>query len=872
MKVEAITERIRSRFPLLARIRIREGELSAGAEPIPLFLGMLMAVMSAPPSAPLCFVLARRGEIPRLAAVSHSLQRFAEQQGELTKTYGRASFKRGDLVRIHPSKQVYVFQGFDEAAEFIWLRPLNGSERDRWSVRASTLIPRLEVTTLTRPIGRMNTPLAPPTVVPLDVLLGTSTFGNQGLFRNELLVLDSSTDFRRFTQSVSLQTASVLEDWPAVNAMVPFGDVSLAASGGSSLRKWDARSPSGEPLIAITSSPETLANLCTELPPMSKLVVVNGLARVRDLQSFDDISARQHMILFADQDEHEMIEVLGRRGCRFWELTSAELDSGGGDYESAGLIGKVRLWAHNKDRLIVDAVVCENEGLTAVCLQLESLRKAIEETEDGPLAKIARRAWRLLNDASAALSPLLAEERKRYLSYLEVLSNEIRASETWLTPDVVRVLRRVCVDLRSSAADNPDLGVVKGASIARLLDDAASSGATCAVLVRGQNQALELNKSFLQLTGRNGVRAYTPRELKDAVGLNRVLCPSWVGGESMREVLLGAVAPRFTLIGYSFERRWLAQFERRLSQRVVGNTVGLGEKWALVMGENEDGKSWPYDREREEVPVPPPTQLGTSDVFTFEQLLRTARKGSAGAPTQASETFLARYVSFVGEAFAFLSETHGVAVVTSLVSGKGRTGAGLSFKTVADLLPGDLVVFPESGARELIQEKADQLLGMDAPRLRATAHLWKEALASCGLTPSGFLKQAKELGRSRHILTIRNWFAESSQIGPGSTNEDLSEDLTLIALVTDRQVLSSRMPEVIEAIKRLRGAHMSAGVRIRDVLIQRLPEVMGQVEEEGTIVNLGELGSAWIVQVESVAGDSEPRGRGEINRLLWDLG
>jgi hypothetical protein len=257
-------------------------------------------------------------------------------------------------------------------------------------------------------------------------------------------------------------------------------------------------------------------------------------------------------------------------------------------------------------------------------------------------------------------------------------------------------------------------------------------------------------------------------------------------------------------------------------------------------------------------------------VWAFEQRLRAARKGLATVPTDASETILSRYVSFVGKTYAFLTETHGVVVVTELLSGGGRTKQRVPERTVGELKQGDFIVFPESGDRELIQEKADQLIGTDAPTLRKTARLWKEALWATDLTPAQFLKQARELGRPRHIMTIRHWFAESSQIGPGTGNEELSEDLELIALVTDHQPLKTSIGKAIEAIKALRSAHLSAGMRLRDVLIQRLPDVIGRIEEEGSVVDLGELGSAWIVQIESVAATNEPRGRGEVNRLLWE--
>ena len=229
----------------------------------------------------------------------------------------------------------------------------------------------------------------------------------------------------------------------------------------------------------------------------------------------------------------------------------------------------------------------------------------------------------------------------------------------------------------------------------------------------------------------------------------------------------------------------------------------------------------------------------------------------------------ARYVSFVGAAYGFLTETHRVVVVTTLLSTSGRTKQSLPEQTVGALKPGDFIVFPESSDRELIQQTADQLLGKEAAALRKTARLWKEALWSSGLRPAQFLKEARELGRPRHIMTIRNWFADTSQIGPGAGNDDLSEDLELIALVTSFEPLKRQIPTVINAVKVLRSAHLSAGVRLRDVLIDRLPDVIGRVEEDGSMVDLGELGAAWIVQIESVATSAEPRGRFEVNRLMW---
>src|SRR5207249_3867991 len=95
-------------------------------------------------------------------------------------------------------------------------------------------------------------------------------------------------------------------------------------------------------------------------------------------------------------------------------------------------------------------------------------------------------------------------------------------------------------------------------------------------------------------------------------------------------------------------------------------------------------------------------------------------------------------------------------------------------------------------------------------------------------------------------------------------------DLALIVLVTGDAQLNRDAEDVWSAITVLRGAHLSAGVRLRDVLMQKLPTVLHRVEENGTKVELDDLGSAWIVQTEAVSDALEFRVRAEINRLMWD--
>jgi hypothetical protein len=654
--------------------------------------------------------------------------------------------------------------------------------------------------------------------------------------------------------------------------LIPLGQLAIPSTSQQCwFEKWDERNPTGEPLIAVTSSAERLASFCIDAPARTKLVIVNGITRMKDLQSFDDIQQTQRLILFADADASDLVQALADRGCRFWELTGAEVNAGcSAPLNFEGVMGKLRVWARNKDELTLDVECCESPTLDGVCIRLEALRRFVNSDEQGPVTKLISRMWRMLNESAAIIRPMGDVERQRASAGLREFGLELQANRAWLTPEAEEALAAAASELEALFASGSDPGASKRHALERVVAECLSAGANSVVLVRSENQALEVDQQFSPHIKSGQVRVCTPRSLKADCAFDRIVCVSWPSSETMQELAAGLASPRITLLGYPFERRWHQQFVRRFrTQRRLDQITDI-EKLAIIEGATLENLPAPVDSPQDHAKPTgaPPVH---DDVWAFEQRLRAARKGTAAAPSEASETLTSRYVSFVGSTYAFLSETHRVVVVTDLVSAQqGHTRQRLPEKTVDRLRAGDFIVFPESGDRELIQEKADQLLGGTAAQLRRTARLWKEALQRSGLTPMQFLKHARDFGRPRHIMTIRNWFAETSQIGPGTGNEDLSEDLELISLVTDYEALKTRLQDVMDAVKTLRSAHLSAGMRLRDLLIERLPEVLGRVEEEGSVIDLGELGSAWIVQIESIAPLSEPRGRSEVNRLMWE--
>ena len=148
-------------------------------------------------------------------------------------------------------------------------------------------------------------------------------------------------------------------------------------------------------------------------------------------------------------------------------------------------------------------------------------------------------------------------------------------------------------------------------------------------------------------------------------------------------------------------------------------------------------------------------------------------------PAVATDTVPARYISFVGDCYAFLTESHKVAPLPRLwFPGLFAQIKSLPERSVLEIKAGDFIVFPESGEREFVQMVADKGIGTTAPQLQGNLRAGgRDALQKSGLTPEQFHQQAKGFNRPRHPATIRYWFADSSQkLAPRE-----KDDLVLIA-------------------------------------------------------------------------------------------
>jgi hypothetical protein len=247
--------------------------------------------------------------------------------------------------------------------------------------------------------------------------------------------------------------------------------------------------------------------------------------------------------------------------------------------------------------------------------------------------------------------------------------------------------------------------------------------------------------------------------------------------------------------------------------------------------------------------------------YDFEESFR--KKTILPAAEPGEDSILTRLVNFSDGSYAFVTETLRIPVVTELVSGTVRDGYKIPLRKLKEIHPGDVLVFRESGRKDVIRALADAQLGREAPRIRETAAHWQQALRESGLSETKLMQKLKDVNCTRTAQTVRLWLTDDSMIGP------LKEaDLEAIAYALGDQKLLESAPQIWKAIQLLRSEHLSAGMRLTWILLEKLPERLIEVRDGRARVQIDNATSAWIVQVDSIADRSELRPRSQVNIVL----
>jgi hypothetical protein len=261
--------------------------------------------------------------------------------------------------------------------------------------------------------------------------------------------------------------------------------------------------------------------------------------------------------------------------------------------------------------------------------------------------------------------------------------------------------------------------------------------------------------------------------------------------------------------------------------------------------------------------VPAPVLIESNNsTQDFEEIF--SRRAGIRFAASGEDTVSARLVAFSGDAYAFLTESSRTPVVTNLIAGTVEPGYKVPRKTVGEIQVGDVLAFRDGGRRDVIQAVADAQIGGEAPAIREVAARWHKALRDSRLDEGALVRELAGVNCPRTYQTVRAWLTDDAMIGPQT-----QADLEAIAYALGDHVLLEQVPEIWRAIHRLRSEHLSAGMRLSHVLLERLPERIGQSWKGQARIEIDNTTSAWLVQVETIEDRPEQWPRINVNTILW---
>jgi hypothetical protein len=694
----------------------------------------------------------------------------------------------------------------------------------------------------------------------IDRLLGTMTQGNLGRFGTPVVTLDTRSGFAEFCDKIAIEDETNAAG--LISSLIPLGDARFDFEAHEPwLKRWNEKDDAIAPLIGVAYSAEQLAAFCRTRPKFSHLVIANGAGNLRNTQFYYDIAESQRLLVFANHDETEALEWLAQTGCAFWRIGEAELAHG----VNGPLFGPLARWAENYELLdSVELVECSDDALEGAATDILSAERNGRPEEETPLAQVLGRGWQLLNEAASWVAQPPRKISEGFTQRLAELRASIRRNFAVIPPETRQMLAAFAEKMESFLQEEANIGIRKGDILIRCVGEEKRRGNKIAVLVRNEAAFTGVSEFLGRFSETRSVPVISVRALSADLAFDVLLVASWPGGEQLRRAVSKLVAPRIRLIGYAFERSWAKHAQSRLLSCSALPELPAAQKGVLAFGD-KGGCEWPKSESvREKAPAI--AALEDFDVWRWEATLRRTRPAGAARGVAGPDTVPATFVRFNCDCFAFLTPGHALPVATSILSvqtGKTR----LPERTVAEWHKGDFIVFAESGARELVREIADRLLGDDADRLRSLARIWQDALRRSRFSATEFYSRAQRLGWKRCLATARGYVMDEQKIGPESR-----ADLEMIAKVTNDASLLSVLDRVWDSIQQIWGAHQSAGSRIADELRQQLPGKLQELRETATRLEMGDLGVAWIVMVEDISGEQEPRIRNEVDRLRWPDG
>ncbi|MFC1680349.1 DrmE family protein [Pseudomonadota bacterium] len=853
MKNQDFVAALQHRFPLLDELLFFRNALRM-PEPLPPVIG-LMATMTDPElSGDTCCVVPSRERIAALTAVLAALTAARNRFPKLYKEYIEEGFEVGERVRVLPTGHVYEFGGFF-AGDLFKLNVMRDGGSRSFHVKNAVL---LEKTNGKSPKGTLRSRLGSYLPSPIDEMIGIESGGNEALLTNEIMLVTTQRSFSEFIEDIYVCRADNPRKQYPLRDVITWGVV--GPEGSIDFR--NSKAATGAPLIAVSPRTEYVAEACRRYGDIYPRVIIDGATRVKDLQAFDDIVDYSKLLVVADHTRLEEFGKLEERNCRVWKLPDGLDDFAG---KPNGVLQGFNRAYQVAANVRLEIIPCTSEPCDRVAMQFRDTEKFLEEEEAEPDdLKALSIAYSRLIDLSAIVHIPTDEHVAEFRKSLETGKTALQARRLFMNRDAYKLLETSFdTMLNGLKSESAEYRKDKQTQLLSLVKRLQASNSHFLVLAPSIFSA-ESARVFLNEQLNCEVRIATIQSQGNAEGFDDIVLTGWPRARHLKKLLDLYITSNIHALAYSFEAKWFVQSRRR---RAV-----LLNRWEGKDRQIADltGISSRLDYRAPE--LPPAVTDDSDDILGTEKRLDSIRKGSPASNVGEREAREGRYISFAGRTFVYMTRTYKIPVVTGLINGTQGTDERIPLEVVDNLKVGDFVLFRSSDGsqKDLIRQIAEHIEGVGKYNaMRSVSEEWKEILHSLGANARAIENRLYAAGVERTGQVIRGWLIDDAKIGPGRY-----EDLKTIADCSNDAAFASNVDQVWKAIKYVRGAHMSAGMKLSKLLVEHLPGQLPEIEDEETTVDLvlGELplGKVLILQIDEIGPNYENRGYWEVNQVLND--
>ncbi|MCY3922667.1 MAG: DrmE family protein [Chloroflexi bacterium] len=842
-----LIQELQRRFPTLVHVVGRFGQ-SEKVEQLPWFLAMIMSACIRGKPGACCFVLDKTPGTTALVAILLVLERLREEFPSLASDYARSAFAKGQHVKVKPSDFVYEYEGIWEGEADLFR--LKVQDREEWRSFPISEVLRLEPTTRKRPKGTLTSYLGGLQTSILDRILGIKTYGNSSMLRNSVLLYMAQARFAAIAESVFLGRVNELRP-TRLSSFMPWGTIGLRGE----IQPRDSYQVIGEPLIAVTRVAQDLADASRSVEMASRVVLVDGARGiVSDLQAFDEIADQHRMVILASPDETDEVKLLRDRDCPVWRMSPSEVALGETSHTNRSrrsLVGRTVRMAETRERSVAIAVPCQSAEIEEIADALERAAALTGELEENSESQhLLAMLFGILLDVSECCFGADDETIQK----MERAQDTLTRNRQWMPQDVFGEFQFAVDGFRRITSDSSALAEKSDALLGTLVE----SDGRWAIAARTPRAASQISGDLKGLGLEYPVFAL--QSMGSEASWDGLIVPAWPGRRRFTKLTNLDAADRVVILTYPFERRWLTLHQNR-EQNFLRSEHLSARARAEILGLAPD-----LLRESEPPDLPASKQPTASEppMIDLERRLSRSRSSRFISVGPGDEARPARLVEFHGSCYAFLTHWSELHVINELLDDSARDGARLRTVNISDLQQDDFVLFRAGGDKEFIRLLAEDDLGIEEyARLRAISERWKPPLRRLGGTPTVVQRRLVEYGLYRTVQTVRGWVGNPDLIGPGDDG-----DLKIIAKATGDSQLSADMNDTVEAISRIRGAHIAAGSRLTQLILGEVQGSLSRFDEEPVLLEM-DYGQAWVVQVQAIDSRQQDCPSDQVNRLLW---